>query len=565
MLALAMLMMGRRLLANTLASLVLLVILCSPATAFNGRTTQAMTGSTNIVSVPFPYLSQSDVTVQINGTPTTAYSWLTVNTIQLAASAASLSGKTVTVQRVTQVTTPDISFAPGSLDPNDLNTNQLQDLYALQELVDDVAAGVIVATPASFIGFTGLGTGAAALTVDSKLKQGPISLMDFSGVDPTDQFASDAGIAAWLAEVVGSGKCGYVPKGTYMTTGQTVIQLSSVLSSGICIYGDGVTESLFDGQAVTNTPAFEVIASGGTSGSPAAANFVNIQGVGFLGNIAGVVFALGKNDFSDTFSAVTLSIRANDLDTTSASNACTLNSVNGPSTLNAVCNNAGHGDALRIRNVSNSTLSVTAGHADNALHITSSDPSSSNTFLNPAFGPAATNDVFIDATAGGNNVFIGGNYDYASGATGVTAASGSQSGELFINPNDAPRGTDNFVSALAQAQVVVLAASPTQPTIGSGWGFVPSVVSANGTNLIRVDVGLGGTASSGAVNMPAGIALDGWACSALDITQTTSSIFVTKETDTGPTSVTVTNFNTSGSATAWGAGDIVLIGPCTPY
>lgn len=557
---------ARRLLANVLASLALLVLLTSsPAEAYYARTSQAMTGSTNIVTVPFPYISQSDVTVFINGTPTSAYTWLTTSTIQFAATAGSLSGKTVIVERVTQVAIADVVFAPGSLDPNDLNTNQLQDLYALQEMLDAIVAGVIVATPASFISFTGLGTGAAPSTVDAKLKQGPISLADFSGADPTDQFASDSAITAWLAEVVASGKCGYVPKGTYMTTAQTTFQLSSVLTTGICIYGDGVTESLFDGRTVTATPAFQVIAGGGSTGSPAAASFIDIEGLGFLGNFGGVVFALGKNDFSDVLSTVTLNIWASEQDTTSAANACLLNSVTGPGTLTMTCNNSGHGDAIKLRNVNYATLNLSAGHADNALHITSASPTSSNTFLNPQFGPAATTDVYIDASTGGNNVFIGGNYDYANGAAGVTATAGSHSGDLLINPTDSPRGTDNFVVDTAQAQIVVLAPGSSQPTLGAGWGSTPAIVSANGTSLTRVYVGTGGSASSGAITMPAGIALDGWSCSALDITTQSSSVFLTKETATSPTSVTVTNYNTSGSATAWASGDIVLIGPCVPY
>lgn len=558
----------RRLLANTLAALALLVVCASsPATAFYARSTQAMTGSTNIVSVPFPYINQSDITVLLNGVPTTAYVWLTASTIQLSASAGSLTGESVVVERVTQVTSPYVTFAPGSLDPNDLNTNQTQDLYALQEMLDAVAAGAVVVTPASFISFTGLGAGAVVGTVDAKLKQGAISLMDFSGADPTDQFASDAAIAAWYAEVVATGKCGYVPKGTYMTTGQTIFQLSSVLTTGVCIYGDGVAESVFDGRTVTAVPAFHVAAAGGSSGSPAAASFVNIQGVGFLGNVAGAVFQLGNDDFSDTLSNVTLNIWANDQDTTSSSNACLLNSVTGPGTITMACLNQGHGDAIRLRNVNYTTESLSAGNADNALRIMLSKPTAGNIFLSPQFGPATTNDVLIDssATAGGGNVFIGGNYSYASGAAGVTASAASQGGNLFINPHDAPVGTDNFAVSVTQAQIVVQQASPTQPTLGTGWGSSASIVSANGTTVTRVYVGTGGSASTGAITMPGGIALDGWACATLDITQTTSSIFVTKETATGPTSVTVTNYNTSGSPTAWASGDVVLIGPCVPY
>ena len=95
-----------------------------------------MNGSTNIVTVPFGYINQSDVVVYLNGTLTTAYTWLTSSTIQFTASASSLNGSTVLVVRNTSLAIPDVTFSAGPLSYADLNTAVLQLLYAVQEVND---------------------------------------------------------------------------------------------------------------------------------------------------------------------------------------------------------------------------------------------------------------------------------------------------------------------------------------------------------------------------------------------------------------------------------------------
>lgn len=101
--------------------------------------TTTLHGSTNIVTVPFPYTQQADVYVYNGGVLQslgTDYNWLTSSTIQFTASAASLLGDVVTLQRITALANPYVTFASGPLDPNDLNRQSLQLLYALQEATD---------------------------------------------------------------------------------------------------------------------------------------------------------------------------------------------------------------------------------------------------------------------------------------------------------------------------------------------------------------------------------------------------------------------------------------------
>lgn len=106
-----------------------------------------------------------------------------------------------------------------------------------------------------------------------------------------------------------------------------------------------------------------------------------------------------------------------------------------------------------------------------------------------------------------------------------------------------------------------LLASETAPSIASGFGSSPSVTQNNGPASFSVNVGTGGSASSGVVTLPA--AAHAWACSVADVTTQSTSVFLTKQTATGTTSVTFTNYNTAGAATAWAASDVLQVS-CWP-
>ncbi len=93
----------------------------------------------------------------------------------------------------------------------------------------------------------------------------------------------------------------------------------------------------------------------------------------------------------------------------------------------------------------------------------------------------------------------------------------------------------------------------TAPTISSGFGSSPTIVASNGSLAFEVDVGTGGSASSGVIGLPT--ASTGWNCRCDDITTNSSSVFVTKQTASSTSTCTVGNFNTSAAATAWASAD----------
>ena len=109
--------------------------------------------TTTQFAVPFPYVKKDHLVVTINYVATTAYSWVNNSTIEFdslsadtttqKASGAPKTGMPVIVKRGTSLGTPLVDFVDGStLTAADLDTANLQLLYATQELDDVVNAGV---------------------------------------------------------------------------------------------------------------------------------------------------------------------------------------------------------------------------------------------------------------------------------------------------------------------------------------------------------------------------------------------------------------------------------------
>lgn len=99
--------------------------------------------------------------------------------------------------------------------------------------------------------------------------------------------------------------------------------------------------------------------------------------------------------------------------------------------------------------------------------------------------------------------------------------------------------------------------SATAPTIASGFGTSPSIVTPNGTSTFQVNVGTGGVATSGIITMPA--ATTGWNCSVNDASAPQAGA-VTYSASTSTTSITLTNYTlATGVSLAWAASEVLSL------
>lgn len=96
------------------------------------------------------------------------------------------------------------------------------------------------------------------------------------------------------------------------------------------------------------------------------------------------------------------------------------------------------------------------------------------------------------------------------------------------------------------------------PTISSGFGSSPSIANNNGTGAFVVNVGTGGTATSGVIGLPA--ATTGWILHCIDITAAAGHTGLrTVQTASTTNSATIESQNSAGTATAWATGSLVRI------
>jgi len=153
------------------------------------------------------------------------------------------------------------------------------------------------------------------------------------------------------------------------------------------------------------------------------------------------------------------------------------------------------------------------------------------------------------------------------GCTGASGVSCTTNGSitdprLTIGINPASSITAASFNGGIGLQSAHVADSVTAPTIASGFGTSPSIVASNGTAAFILNIGTGGTATSGVVAMPT--ATTGWACSVQPASapQAGAAMY---SMPTSASSVTITNYNVASAvAVAWTSGDIISV-QCRGY
>jgi len=94
------------------------------------------------------------------------------------------------------------------------------------------------------------------------------------------------------------------------------------------------------------------------------------------------------------------------------------------------------------------------------------------------------------------------------------------------------------------------------PTISSGFGTAPSLPVTNDSISFTINVGTGGTATSGVIGFPTA-ASSGWNVFCEDVTTFSTTVFRTRQTASTTTTATIGNFNSSAVAAPWAASDIL--------
>ncbi len=85
----------------------------------------------------FPYLEKDDVSVTVNNV-STVFTWVNDATIKVSPAPANASA--IVIQRNTDIDVPKVDYSDGStLTEKDLDASARQEVYKLQELIDELA------------------------------------------------------------------------------------------------------------------------------------------------------------------------------------------------------------------------------------------------------------------------------------------------------------------------------------------------------------------------------------------------------------------------------------------
>lgn len=214
---------------------------------------------------------------------------------------------------------------------------------------------------------------------------------------------------------------------------------------------------------------------------------------------------------------------------TALANPCiTGGSITGvPVSATSLTNSGGYTQSGTSANTLTGTLNAVAINASGGYTQTGT---ASNTFGGSISLPSVT------PLNMGNNGAI--SYDSNTGA--FIFAAGGSSDAVEISANGISLATGSAMYSLNH-----LLFSQTAPTISSGFGTTPSIVNSNGTASFAVNVGTGGTASSGVITMPAmtvGAVCDVQPAGAPQADSRTQAVI------TSTTSITITNYTASTAA-----------------
>ena len=287
----------------------------------------------------------------------------------------------------------------------------------------------------------------------------------------------------------------------------------------------------------------EIYISSHVRGVTITGNYINTAGEA-SNAVNGINFNLGAQDITG------LVITGNEL----------AHSGSAPTSAGIIFTSFGAASGVIVRGNWISEYARTSGTALNlgGLKFSESDFSgnsfNNNTVTINAAGNASTG-VFpagTTAEAGSriilpNNKYLAGQNAAASDSYGLIRMTAANSVEVDVNG----------LGTILKGGAGKLLSSTTAPVISSGFGTTPSIAAHNGTAAFRINVGTGGSASTGVIGLPT--ATTGWNCYAQNLSSNTASVFLTKQTASSTTAATIGNYDAAGAAAAWTASDILAV------
>jgi hypothetical protein len=307
----------------------------------------------------------------------------------------------------------------------------------------------------------------------------PLAFASLGGVGDAST-ANDAAMAAAYAAIIHLGVQIHVRSGVYKV-GCVSWDLTPRGPLGFSLYGAGRQNTIFDSSCTTG-PLFKFYGSGGTVGPGVMSVYYwDIRDMGFRGSIAGTVFQLGNDDFSDAVNVPTLrNVEVQNLDATAAAEGCRWNYVVGALADSLQCNANWHGIGLRLRQVQFATFNAPSiGTADKCIQF-DGGVNFGVVFNAPDIENCSQYGVWNTSSATGSIKFNAGQFNYIVGAylAGSTKAHNATALQ-FDNVNFAP---DNRGQTLYNGAI--------DPTNRAGLYFrgdygdaTPAIPSASGVPL----------------------------------------------------------------------------------
>lgn len=194
-------------------------------------------------------------------------------------------------------------------------------------------------------------------------------------------------------------------------------------------------------------------------------------------------------------------------------------------------------------------IGVTLGaNADKCFRLLTTASSHVTFNNNVCVGTVLNSSIFLPSTSVDTDLTVTGN-DFSGANVGILGA---------------PTGTGLIIgnNKLANAtQWVQPGGVPVATSIG-GCGTTPSIT-GNNPAAFKLTIGSTPTAATCTITFP-NTAINGWSCSASDITTQSSSVFVQRQVGGSATTAIIGNYNTAAVLTAFVAADVVAMN-CSAY